>query len=60
MIPPKVKPPVRWQPGMLVGEGTHVCVPTYANDHFIVNSTRQVIMRALVSSRMKLKQLKKD
>ena len=50
MTPPKIKPPVAWQPGMLVWEASTV-KPVHTNECFIVNSARQTIMRALVSSR---------
>ena len=50
MIPPKIKPPVVWQPGMLVW-GAAAIKPVHANEYFVVNSARQTIMRALVSSR---------
>ena len=50
MIPPRIKPPIQWQPDMLVND-LHPVKPVYAHEYFIVNSTRQTIMRALVSSR---------
>lgn len=54
MIPPKIKPLEGWQPGFIATDFT--CVkPVYAREHFVVNATRQAIMRALVSSRCEIK-----
>lgn len=55
MIPPSIKPPVPWQPGLLVGLVGGCVKPVHANEWFVVNSTRQCIMRALVSSRTEIK-----
>ena len=55
MIPPKIKPPVKWQPGFIIGLSSTLIKPVAANEWFIVNSTRQCIMRAIVSSRSEIK-----
>lgn len=54
MIPPKIKPPERWQPLMVVSS-SYPYKPTKANEHFLVNSSRQAISRAMVSSRISFK-----
>ena len=58
MIPPRIKPPKPWQPGLIIGLNGGCFKPEHANEHFIVNSTRQTIMRALVSSRAASKKSK--
>lgn len=58
MIEPKRKPCAPWQPGMIIPDTVPPVKPVNAQGHFIVNSTRQLIMRALVSSRTQLKQMK--
>ena len=55
MKPPKLKPYKPWQPGMVIGLMDTLIKPAHANEYFIVNSTRQTIMRALVSSRSEMK-----
>ena len=56
MIEPPEKPPV-WQPDMyLLGDRPQK--PINAGTHFLVNSSRQIIMRAMLSSRSAYKQSK--
>ena len=55
MIPPKIKPHKPWEPNRIIGLSGTTFKPDAANEWFIVNSTRQCIMRAIVSSRSEIK-----
>ena len=60
MIPPRIpRIHLGWQPLMVVVVRT-IRKPEHAHEHFLVNSTRQAISRAMVSSRIEHKQTRKD
>jgi hypothetical protein len=51
MIKPRILPPMMWLPTCYVLD-QHPQIPDTAGGHFIVNSARQVIFRAMISSKV--------
>lgn len=58
MIEPKRKKPVPWQPNAFLIGLRSPRAPETAPEHFLVNSARQVILRAWVSSLHEVRKIK--
>lgn len=58
MIEPRRRPHLEWSRDRFITDNNRAVIPLDAREHFIVNTSRMIIMRALVSSRNEMKQLK--